>query len=338
MAFYTFDPNGNLPANLVVNEQHVLNTINGVDHQYIVPRDAPFYNESMQVVDEATGEFLTPVTDFDFGYPFEAGLDEVGKNLSGAIYLTDVNRTGTFRITYRTLGGDFVTATTRAIANGLLTLNDLTTTSWDDIAPGTIPTEWPATPHTQSVNDVEAVDRLSAALENLEALWSTTPPYIKVADIQDLDTQFLTPLITALSNIALAITDNGSKTIFHERAILPQSPDVELGANVDTWQDIGLALAVAKDGTYRVTHSINPLFKTGENPRYQLRYVISTDGGTVYNTTPYSYTNGLPEGLVTGWIIKIQIKFLDTHTGVIVSSDTVDTETSSGFSLERLGS
>lgn len=340
MAYYTFDPNGNLAANLITNEQHSVNTINGVDHQYMVPRDAPFFDASMVVVDVNSGVILTKGVDYEITYKFDAGVSEVGTGLSGAIYLIDKNRTGLFALRYQTLGGDFVTATTRAIGDGLDTLAALQTTTWDQIAPSTLPTTWPVTPHTQSVNDIEAVDRLSAALENVANLLTQKPPYIHVEDIIDLDTVYFQPMIQATNEVADAIRTVMDKTLHYENYRIPLNPDKSLpgtAGDINKWVSTGLIVPVNADGTYLLSHHCKPLFGAGDNPKYRLRYTISTNGGVTWNPVEKSYLNNIPQPLVSGWFLRLEIYFQETHNGALISSDASGTEVGTSLTICRLG-
>lgn len=342
MAFYPFDPNGNLASNLITNEAHALNTINGVDHQYMVPRNAPFFDASMVVVDQASGQILTRGIDYDLGYTFQAGLDEVGVGLSGAVYLIDKNRSGTFVLRYQTLGGDFVTATTRALTDGLATLNDLTLVNWDAIAPGTLPTTWPPTPHTQPVTDVEAVQELIDGINNVVNALTSAPPYIHVDDIIDFDAEYTTMIEGALGDVANAIQANRDKSLNYEQFSIPLNPTKSLseagGDGIGTWLDVGLISTASVDGTYLVNTHIKPLFNPGINPVYRTRFVISTNSGVSYNVIPESYASGIRVGLAANWLIKLQIYFHESYTSAILASDDANSEVGTYLTLVRLGS
>lgn len=338
MAFYPFDPNGNLVSNLIVNEPHSLTSANGVNHQYMVPRDAPFFDSSMVVIDADSGDILTKGVDYDIGWTFDVGLSEVGVGLSGAVYLIDQNRNGNFKLRYHTLGGDFVNAITRSINDGLRTLNDLTVVTWDDINAGTIPTDWPPTPHTQPVTDVEAVTELIDAINNVANAMMSAPPYIHMADIIDLDTSFIAPLLQSLNDIALAITNKADSGLRYEIFEVPRIPEVVIATPAaNTWLDIGLIGTVVVEGTYQVTHSVTPEFPTGMNPNYKIRVVLSDDSGVTYNDIPMSYLNGVPIGLGAGWIIKVQIRLLETVSSVKIASALSGNQIGASLTLVRLG-
>lgn len=338
MAFYPFDPNGILASNLLTDELHTVSSVNGINHQYMVPRDAPFFDSSMVVVDADSGTILTKGIDYDLGWPFDAGLSEVGVGLSGAVYLIDKNKTANFKLRYQTLGGDFVTATTRLITDGLKTLNDLTLVKWDDIAPATIPTTWPATPHTQTVTDVEAVVELIDGINAVVNALTSAPPYIHVADIIDLDSQYFQPMIQATEDIADAIRNNLSKSLNYEIYKLPLNPTVTLNTLLNTWQDTGLVGAPPLDGTYIINKNFHPLFQAGENPAFRTRVVISSNSGVSYNEFPDGYLDGVPLGITSGWLVKLQVMFLESHSGAIIASDDIGKEVNTSFSLVRVGS
>lgn len=338
MAFYPFDPNGNLVSNLINDEPHTLTSANGVDYQYLVPRDAPFFDRTMVVVDAGTGEILTKGVDYDLGWKFDAGLSEVGEGLSGAVYLLDQNRNGNFKIRYQTLGGDFVTSATRAINDGLKTFSDLTVVTWDDINPTTIPTSWPPTPHTHPVTEVEAVQEVIDAINNVANALLTAPPYIHVSDIIDFDDQYRLPMMSKLDDIAQAIRDSNNKSLYYETFSVPFAPSMTVTSpNATDWYDIGLVGSVTQDGTYMVNHSVNLEFPGGDNFAYKVRVVYSNDGGVTYGEVPQSSLNGGIVGMSAGMLAKVQVRMRQAPSEFYVSRSSSGNNLTQALTFVRVG-
>lgn len=328
--FYTFDGSGIAAANLVSNENHVISSSNGSDHNYLVPRDAPFYNKSMVVVDADSGDILVEDTDYEFAWTFNEGESETGLSMSGSILLIDKLRTGTFKLRYQTIGGDFVTNTTRAINDGLATLIALRTTSWEALTG--VPPTFPPTPHTQSVTEIESVTQIISEITRLVDALTTAPPYIKIADVQDLDTGFINPLITSINSIASAMNAKQYNTLHYETVKFPLITKVVTGVNDTVWTDSGLILEVTVSGTFMPSIDFKPLVGISSDTLFQNRILISKDNGATY--IDLYIPPGYPVGLQDGWFLKHQFRTVGSTPGNVTVAHTQFT---SSLTIIRLG-
>ena len=278
---YDFDPVGNNPANMILNEVHATAAVNGVDVQYFHVDAAPFYGQSMIVVDADTGDALEPGTDYVFGHEFEEATENIGSPIYGSVCFTDPSRVGTYKFTYRTIGGDYVTPTTTALANGLAALAGLLTVQWEDVI--NVPAEFPPTPHTHALAPgVEGIDSILEEFALLRQAIADMPNNISFQDISDLDTAFTTPLLTHLNNIstnlANLLTDGEISHVEFNSAT--SAIDVADPDNA-TWTDSTISLVLPRDGVYYLDYEVNPVTTwTGAEGEIDLRWVINGEGVT----------------------------------------------------------
>lgn len=325
MPIYVFDPVGNLPANLVNNESAQVNTINGVDHNYIIPLNAPFYGDSLVVVDEDSGQQLTPGTDFELTHEFREMSDHVNKDVFGSFTFTDVNRTGNFRIRYRTIGGDFVNGTTQALTDGLNALATLRNIDWDTIT--NVPSVFPPSPHTHPVTDVESVQQLITALQATATAIQASSRDIHMADIVDLNTGLINPLFQNLQNIATEIRTKSAATTIYAEQTTPGTTTTNLGPVAGgTWEDLPLQITPAsgKSGTFEITHSVD--LRTTPQVEYEVRFVINN------SDVAKSYINGALVGLDDTMTVKVQVRLAGNVTDCLVA----DTDHSSALTIKHI--
>lgn len=255
---YPFDSEGVLPGNRVYNESHVINTINGIDHNYIVPLMAPFYERSLVIVNTETGQALIENTDFYFGYKYEDGVDNIGAPVAGAIVFIDPLTVGSFNLTYQTVGGDFVDAAAAYIADGIDTLDALLNRDWADVA--NVPETFPPTVHLQRVDSVDGVEEfLQSAQSIAEAIKGK--PTITVADIEGFDMEWAIPLMESLGAIAEAVNSISSAqniaSLSAHSCNGPSNDDI-MGPASGVWYDTPVSIEIAQGGIYKVDVAGNP--------------------------------------------------------------------------------
>lgn len=326
MTLYVFDPVGNLTSNRIRNEIHTINNINGVDHNYIVPVNAPFYDTSVVVVDLSNGQALVENIDYFYAYNFIQATERVGSPISGAIALVDKNRTGNFAINYQTLGGEYVNEETQAIANGLDTLVRLASRHWEDIT--NIPPLFPPTPHTHRVDGVVGVQEILAKFTSLEAAIKSPERHITLSDITDINEGYVVPLVQSMAHIAASITALSTNT---DRYYIERNMGTVLTTLTaiprNTWVDTGLEITPAFTGTYQIFHGGNayPLSAVGKPLTY--RFLVNNEAIT------QSSINGTILGLSAGDIVKLQIRHSEpTDDSIVLANNDV----SCGLSLVRL--
>lgn len=327
MAIFTYDPVGNLAANLIQNELAQVNSINGLDHNYIIPLNAPFYGNGLVVVDEASGQILTPGVDYELTHEFRDMTAHVNTAVYGSFTFTDPNRTGNFRIRYQTLGGDFVDATTQALTDGLDALANLQTIDWDDIIG--VPATFPPSPHTQPVTDIESVQQAIDAIQACTAAIAANSRHIHIADIIDLETEYVNPLFALLQDIATELRNQVITNQLYSEQITPGNVDTDLGAKpADTWFDLPLQLSPATglDGRYKISHSVDIV--TVPATDFRVRFVI--DDAVLAK----SYLNGAIMGLNDSMVVKVQAMVKGTP---VTSCKIANVDHSSQLTIERHG-
>lgn len=330
MSLFPFDPLGTLPSNRIQNESHTLSVINGASHSYIVPENAPFYDTSLTVIDQSTGQALIEGDDYFYAYPFMEATENTGLPISGGIGFVDVNRNGTYIINYQTLGGDYVDDQTRAIDNGLSALDTLVNRDWDSIV--SVPATFPPTPHTHRADHMVGLAEILAKFNALEAAIRSEKPHISVADIVDLNEGFIIPLKQSMAEIAAAIELLGTtKTIYHAEASTGNII-ITLGAATEgEWITLPVEITPTFDGTYMVQMSGNPRVTgmgAGVYPMVEFRFLV--DGSPIGQST----LNGSVVGLARTHTVSLQMRIVNgSATAVVVA----DTDVSCNLTLLRVG-
>lgn len=297
MSLYDFDPVGNNPANRVT-ETFSTGTINGSDVAYFMLDAAPFYGDTVEVVDKSTGDFLTPGIDFKLGHEFTQGTTKLNKAVYGSVFLTDPNRVGTFAVVANTIGGDFVTPESQAIASGLAALDYLSNIKWEDIQ--AVPSVFPPTPHDHPLSGVQGLDSILNEVAKMTLLLNNRDNRILLTDIADLDTTLINPFLTQMANAVAAIGNLKPLSGHYVEQADTAGVVVQVGPiAVDTWTDTGLELTLQKAGEYLIDASLilsNTTWQSAEGtlqwrwvfneqeltPKYALKYVIAvTRAGTL---------------------------------------------------------
>lgn len=328
MPLYVFDPVGNLASNRIRNELHTVNSINGVDHNYIVPNNAPFYDTSVVVIDMGTGQALIEEVDYFYAYNFISATERVGSPISGAIAFVDKNRTGNYLVNYQTLGGEYVNEESQAILNGLDTLVRLSNRPWEDIV--NVPPVFPPTPHTHRLDNVVGVAEILAKFTSLEAAIRSEERKITLSDITDLNSGYVEPMTQGMASIAAAIlTLVGERGNYFVEANTGNSPVTLHNVNSIVWTDVGIAASPAVSGTYQVSFGGNPQVNgLGDNQLIDFRYAVN--GSAISHSTITGSILGLnAEDIVT---LQLRLRSGD-DSGVVIADEGV----SCGLTLLRVG-
>lgn len=164
---YPYDPSGLQSSNKILNESHTITPANGKDFRLIVPKAAPYFERSMQIVHAATGTTLTKGIDWVPGHRFVAATETAPfLNIYGTILITNDSLSGTFQLTsYQTIGGEFTIDEQTALeilANKLL---DPRLTTWDKII--NPPVVFDALAHLHHAGQSLGYDALVASLKEL---------------------------------------------------------------------------------------------------------------------------------------------------------------------------
>lgn len=169
---YPFDPTGVSKQNHV-EEIYDLTDTNRNEFNYIIPRYAPFYSNSVKIERLDTEDNQPLVLEKDHDYYLGGHFGEMepyvgGKQRIESLILFDDRRiTGRYKVTYQTLGGSFIldaTGYAAQIANYLV--NPLQT-PWAEIVGR--PVNYPVKPHGHDVGELVGVQDLIDAILQLSA-------------------------------------------------------------------------------------------------------------------------------------------------------------------------
>nr|DAU97680.1 MAG TPA: structural protein [Bacteriophage sp.] len=169
---YPFDPTGISKQNHV-EEIYDLTDTNRNEFNYIIPRYAPFYSNSVKIERLDTEDNQPLVLEKDHDYYLGGHFGEMepyvgGKQRIESLILFDDRRiTGRYKVTYQTLGGSFIldaTGYATQIANYLV--NPLQT-PWAEIVGR--PVNYPVKPHGHDVGELVGVQDLIDAILQLSA-------------------------------------------------------------------------------------------------------------------------------------------------------------------------
>ena len=164
---YDYDPTGKSVHNRIVNEAHTITPENRSRFNVIIPSYAPFFRNSLEIVNQQTGQRLIESIDFTCEWRVVAAQEKTEnlRPIYGGIQFIDSEITGTFLITYQTIGGQFTIGSTeiaQALANQA---NDPLVTNYDDIIGK--PLVFPPLEHVHSIKDFIGFDHIKAVLESI---------------------------------------------------------------------------------------------------------------------------------------------------------------------------
>lgn len=329
MSLFPFDSTGMLPMNLIKNEIHSITTVNGTEHNYLIPTNAPFHSHTVVVVRQSTGEILTEGTDYEFTHLFQEGLNQIGTDVHSSITFLDMAETGNFVLQYQTIGGDFVNNVTQALEDGIALLSNLQSYLWEDIAD--VPDTFPPTPHREPITDIDAVNEIILAMDRIVEVIQGGIWNARIQDIADLDTQFIAPMMQHLTEIATSITMARHENVYHEAAAVGGTL-VQVGAQFPgEWFDLPLRCGVAtgQQGRFMVQYDVGHVLE-GSDPTAEVYYRFTVNGGTIER----SYNKNLPIALPDNAIIQLQARVDDSSiNSFTIASDKLG----SSLSLIRVG-
>lgn len=158
------------PNNLITAEIQTLQTPGIDDYYFLIPHAAPFYVETLRILNHQTGLEYTEGVDYIIGHYFVDAMRSLKRPIAGSIRLLRRDITGTVRIQYHTVGGQWGLdshAILEELANK--SINPIIR-SWEQI--DVLPQKFPAIAHDQPVDKlvgsddiVEAIDRIGNILE-----------------------------------------------------------------------------------------------------------------------------------------------------------------------------
>lgn len=164
---YPFDPNGTATTNKVVGERHTITPVNGPDFRFIVPRAAPFFKSSLQLLHVATNTPLLEGIHWAAGHKFDRASNTAPfLAVYGSILILDNTIEGVIELTrYQTLGGEFTINETLALellANAQL---DPRLAKWDNVL--NTPTTYDPLLHRHHASESTGYEDFTATLNRL---------------------------------------------------------------------------------------------------------------------------------------------------------------------------
>lgn len=180
---YPEDLNGTNPANLITNEPQTLQSPGPEDYYFIIPHAAPFFVDSLIVINAATGLPYVKGDDYQVGHLFIEAMNSIGRPMAGSIRFMRPTITGQVLLTYRTLGGpwgfsdqDILRELSNKLVNPLIR-------SWGDIAP--LPYSFPPLPHDQRINTLIGSAEINETLKEIATILEATAEGTSQSHITD---------------------------------------------------------------------------------------------------------------------------------------------------------
>ena len=182
---YPEDLNGTLPSNLITNEVHTLQVPGPTDYYFIIPKAAPFFVDSLVVVNPATGLPYVEGDDYQVGHLFIEAMNSTGRPIAGSIRFMRPTIVGQARLTYRTLGGPWGfsdQAILRELSNKHL--NPLIR-AWGDI--DVLPYAFPPLAHDQRIDSLVGSAEINETLIKIAEILEATAEGTSKSHIDDKD-------------------------------------------------------------------------------------------------------------------------------------------------------
>ena len=149
---FPFDPTAKALTNKVVNELHTLNTPSSYsDFHFIIPRNAPFFRDSLKVISVSTGLELVEGVDYVCSHRFHSATLSTGMSVFGSVTFYDRLYKDTVRLEYQTIGGDWLISSDKIVeilSNS--TINPRITT-WEQVV--NPPYQFPPIDHEFNIED-----------------------------------------------------------------------------------------------------------------------------------------------------------------------------------------
>jgi len=182
---YPEDLNGTNPANLIVNEPQTLQAPGPEDYYFIIPKAAPFFVDSVKVLNAATMQPYVEGDDYQLGHLFIEAMESTGRPIAGSISFMRPSITGQVLLTYRTIGGPWGfsdQAILRELSNKQV--NPLIRT-WGDI--DVLPYSFPPLPHDQRINTLVGSKEINETLNHIADILEATAAGTTESHLVDYD-------------------------------------------------------------------------------------------------------------------------------------------------------
>lgn len=166
---YPFDPTGRSAPNKITGEQQILTGSNFRDYNFIVPKLAPYFAESLVIRFRATDNSVrTLVEGIDY-YPthwFISASRACAKDVYGSITFLNTLLTGVVTLEYQTIGGIWTQDDAKLAEILADKLHNPRITSWDVVVD--MPISFPVINHEWDLADMVGGTEVVAALAGIE--------------------------------------------------------------------------------------------------------------------------------------------------------------------------
>lgn len=146
---YAYDPTGSLPDNRITDETHTLVAPTTAQEALVViPQQGPFHASSLIVtpmISGSPGAALVEGVDYFLCFQVTSAL-AVGLVVYAGIVFIDRNRVGNIRLTYQTIGGDYVNSQNRVLLQAIRQYLDVRFIYYDQLV--NVPTAFTPAPHS----------------------------------------------------------------------------------------------------------------------------------------------------------------------------------------------
>ena len=165
-----FDPTGENPTNLFLNEVHTLTEQNYRDYHYVVPKWAPFYAESIKlkvVLLDGTEKPLELGIDYHLTHKFITASTSIAKgDICGSITFLDNELSGVLYIEkYQSLGGLWTATDEELTKIASSAQKNPRTTSWESVSGR--PVHFPVVNHEYDLINLKGTNELIDAIDRL---------------------------------------------------------------------------------------------------------------------------------------------------------------------------
>lgn len=182
---YPEDLNGTNPLNLITDELQTLQAPGPKDYYFIIPKAAPFFADSLVVVNAANNQPYVEGDDYQVGHLFVEAMDSIGRPIAGSIRFMKPTIVGQVKLTYRTIGGPWGfsdQAILRELSNK--SVNPLIR-SWGDI--DVLPYSFPPLPHDQRIDTLVGSKQINETLIKIAEILEATAEGTSKSHIEDKD-------------------------------------------------------------------------------------------------------------------------------------------------------
>lgn len=179
---YELDITGTNPDNLVRGEAH---TLSDLRFRALAPLHGAFYTKGCVLTDLADGRILHVDVDYSFTYLYSSASVMYGKEVVGAVIITNPDVSSNVSITYQVLGGHYSNNIDALVGMLETDIGDLTSDDYIDII--NRPRSFMPSPHVHDLGDGIGFEYLIFALDKLAATIAWTDAGALMSLIERID-------------------------------------------------------------------------------------------------------------------------------------------------------